>query len=516
MRLLAIAPLFLLTFSLAAMLDASPVSAQSSLTLPSVSETIFPGRASPVPGNVVPDSSNATGPFPFSLAVDTSNGLVYAPTQGAAGTQTLVVIDRSYGSSLETVRVPLNDTYPHQSAYGAFDPKNGYIYVADYGSGAISVYNGADGRLVDIIHLGTWTYGILYVNSLGTLYAAVSGNYPSSGSGVFVINATDDAVTKRIDAGTDPGGLAYDPYNGRLFVANYGTWTGPNGSISVIDTRNNSVVHTIRFPTGAYYTYMQNVFYGSDGFLYALAFDFWGGQHAASTLFKIDPDTFAILASVPAAIADSNSGQMAQDPLGRIYIPSGNFIQVFDPYKGVFIGNVTAGLETTDVAYDPFTADMLATNLVSGTISVIPTGASPLQVQQVTIGETGLARGASWSVGNDTMTQTTNGTKITYALPAGSYTFATAGPEGYTTGGVSFTVGSGAVSVGIRFSVGGGTTTTVSSTSTPTPPGSDTSTSGGQGSGTLGSLGAVQAGSAAVVVIAVGTLAFVLQRRGRR
>ena len=505
--------MFLLIFSLAIVLQPPPRSAaqQGDLTLPTVSATIFPGRQSPLPGNVVP-APNSTGFSPFSLAVDTSNGLVYAPTQSSAGTQGLVVINSSYSSRVQTVPVPLNNTFPHQSAYGAFNPKNGYVYVADYGAGAVSVYNGADGHLVDIIHLGTWTYGVLFVRSTGLLYAVVSGNYPGSGSGVFVVNATNDEVITQVKVGTDPGGIAYDPENGLLFVANYGTWTGPNGSISVVDTRNDSVVHTIGFPTGSYYTYMQNVFVASDGYLYALAFDYWGGQHAASTWYKIDPNDFRILSSVPAAIADSNSGQISQDPLGRVYVPSGNFIQVFDPVRGKFIGNITAGLETTDVVYDPFTADMLATNLVSGTISVIPTGAAPLQVQEVTMNESGLAPGTSWGVGNGTILQSTNETGITYALPPGSYQFSTEGPDGYSTQAVGFTVADAPLSVTIRFSLAGPTTTATTSTTSTTPAVPSTSDSGAQGS-SQASLGTVQVATAALAVVAAVVLASVLLRR---
>src|SRR2546425_8483051 len=86
------------------------VASGNSSTLPAVSQTIFPGMSAPVPGNVVP--SNPAPPFPFSLAVDTSNGLVYAPTQGTPGFQQLVVVNGSYASRIDSTHPRLsNNTF---------------------------------------------------------------------------------------------------------------------------------------------------------------------------------------------------------------------------------------------------------------------------------------------------------------------------------------------------------------------------------------------------------------------
>lgn len=414
--------------------------------------------SSPVQGNVIP--ANGIAPNPFSLAVDTSNGLVYAPTQGSPGLQQLVVIGDSYTSWLDSARVDVRTNFPHQSSYGAFDPANGRVYVADYGSGDISVYNGADGHFVDLISLGTsWVYGVLYVPSTDFLYATELGR-------ISVINVTTDSVVSRTYAGNGDQGMTFDPSTRNIFVSSYGTWMGDNGSISVFSTSTNTVVRTIDFPPAPYFTYIQNVFFASDGYLYALGFNFWGGQHAAETLYKINPRAGTILASIHAAIVDSNSGQIAQDPLGRIYITSGNFIQVFDPTNGTFVGNIGAGLETTGIAYDPFTGDMLATNLVSGTISVIPTGVRPHYFRPVTLTESGLANGTSWGAGNQTLNQSTNGSQIRFVLPAGNYRFTARPPPTYLSQGVNFAVDTQPVKINLVFQVTQKVTTTTSTQTT--------------------------------------------------
>jgi YVTN family beta-propeller protein len=413
---------------------------------------------------VIDDSSNAISgqmvePSPFSLAVDSSNGMVFVATSGSPDVQQLLVLNRSYSSWLDTVPLSLGNIFPHQSSYGSFDPSSGYVYVADYGGGTISVFNGADGNLVGTIPLdGTWVYGVTCISAKGELYATVSDL-----DKVVIINTTTESVIGQIGVGTDPVGMAYDLASGRLYVADYGSVPGLGGSVTVVDAKANKRVTTISFSDSR--LSIQDVLLASDGFLYAFGWHYGNPATSWGELYKINVTSDTIVSSVPAGLADGNSGEMAEDPLGRIYVASGNFIQVYDTSQGTFLGNITAGVETTDVAYNPFTGDMLATNLVSGTVSIISTGAPPLDVQSVTLKEAGLFPGTEWGVGNSSLGQSTKGQQLTFALPAGSYKFSPRIPQGYIAQNVNFMVGSRAVTVNVTFSPTGAQRTTATTVS---------------------------------------------------
>jgi YVTN family beta-propeller protein len=407
-------------------------------------------------------SSQMVEPSPFSLAIDGSNGLTFVATSGAPGIQQLIVLNRSYSAWIDTVPLSLNNIFPHQSSYGSFDPATGYVYVADYGGGEVSVFNGADGHLVGTIPVGVWDYGVMFVPTNGELYVTVSDQ-----NEVLIVNTATNSVLGYVQVGGNPTGMAYDSLNGRLYVADDSSSPGPGGSVSVVDTNDNSEIATIPFPSNGYTVSILNVLLGTDGFLYALGWQYGNGVNSG-ILYKVNTTSDSIVAAIPAAVPDSNSGQMAEDPSGRIYIASGNFIQVFDTQRGSFVGDITAGLETTDVAYDPFTGDLLATNLVSGTVSIIPTGTTPLNVQSVTIKESGLASGATWGVGNSSVRQSTDGSLISFLSRPGSYVFSLLVPEGFSPQSVDFVVGCSAVNLNVALSPTADGETTSASESTVT------------------------------------------------
>jgi len=79
-------------------------------------------------------------------------------------------------------------------------------------------------------------YGIAYDPSNGYLYVADSGSYT-----VSVINGA--TVIANITVGSKPAGVAYDPSNGYLYVANYGS-----GTVSIISTPAQAIkTYTVTF-----------------------------------------------------------------------------------------------------------------------------------------------------------------------------------------------------------------------------------------------------------------------------
>jgi YVTN family beta-propeller protein len=128
----------------------------------------------------------------------------------------------------------------------AVDPSNGTLYVADAGSGVVSVVSEAADAVVATVALGPGTdpEAVAVDDSTHAVYVTDSGS-----NAVSVIDGTTcNAVTQTgcstvattIAVGSHPAGVVADPATGTAYVANNGT-----GSVSVIDENTGTVTTTV-------------------------------------------------------------------------------------------------------------------------------------------------------------------------------------------------------------------------------------------------------------------------------
>ena len=116
----------------------------------------------------------------------------------------------------------------------AFDSKNLDLYVSN-SNGMVSVVNSGTGHLIKNIPVGTSPGALLYDPSNGDVYTA---NYGSNA--VSVISTVSNNVITRISVGGGPDGIALDSRNQNLYVSDYLT-----GMVSVISGKTNTLVATI-------------------------------------------------------------------------------------------------------------------------------------------------------------------------------------------------------------------------------------------------------------------------------
>jgi len=121
----------------------------------------------------------------------------------------------------------------------AYDPSNGYIYVADWGWSIVSVINGK--TVIATIPVGLEPEGVAYDPSNGYIYVT---NYGSNT--VSVIDGANNTVIANITVGTGPVGIAYDPFNGYLYVTNW-----YSGTVSIIATSVSTTPTPSAVPTWA-------------------------------------------------------------------------------------------------------------------------------------------------------------------------------------------------------------------------------------------------------------------------
>jgi YVTN family beta-propeller protein len=114
-----------------------------------------------------------------------------------------------------------------------------YAYVANYGSGTVSVINTSTNTVVNTVPVGNDPEGVA-ITPTGTLVYVT--NY-SSGT-VSVINTYTNTVvaTVTVKKGCEPADVAITPDSG-YYVADYDY---DPGTVSVIDTSTNTVVKTVK------------------------------------------------------------------------------------------------------------------------------------------------------------------------------------------------------------------------------------------------------------------------------
>jgi len=222
--------ILLLAFGLSVAANRSQNSGQSNpggyvkYTLDLINNTLINGSF------VNTSTSNAVGPW--GIAYDPSNGYIYVADLNSStvsvinGTTNIVIAIITVGSEPMGV---------------AYDPSNGYIYVTNFGSGTVSVINGTT-VIATITVGGLWTNpaGVAYDPSNGYIYVTNFGS-----DAVSVISGT--TVIANIPVGSEPVGVAYDPSNGYIYVTNFGS-----GTVSIISTRvstSSTSISSVTTPT---------------------------------------------------------------------------------------------------------------------------------------------------------------------------------------------------------------------------------------------------------------------------
>jgi len=117
----------------------------------------------------------------------------------------------------------------------AVNSSTGRIYVANAGSGNVSVIDGASSTVIATIPVGPSPRGIAVDPMVNRVYVANSGS-----NEVTVIDGESNEVVANLLVGKEPWDLATDPNTGRVFITNRSSDT-----VTAIDGRHNFVIGTV-------------------------------------------------------------------------------------------------------------------------------------------------------------------------------------------------------------------------------------------------------------------------------
>ncbi len=260
--------------------------------------------------------------------------------------------------------------------YGvAYDPENGYTYIANEGSSNVTILNGS--RFVANVAAGSQPEGAFYDPANGAIYISNRG-----GDSLSVINGTKLATTiSSTGEFKGPYDIAYDPITGALYVPNVDS--NP-GYVTVIPKSGSySTVNTGTYPAGAAYD-------PADHFIYV--------TNAASSTNGGSSVTVINGTTVVTTIKGSFS-----TPIGVTYDPANGYMYVANSYysnpsqgsvtviRGTSVlTTLTVGGAAWDVVYDPVDQWIYSANEYGSSLSLI-SGTTVLHTVDVASGPYNLA-----------------------------------------------------------------------------------------------------------------------------
>jgi len=172
--------------------------------------------------------------YPYDLALDAQGRFAYVTRLFFS--RYLYVVDLQSQQVVATVVVG-------RSPKGvAIAPSGEYVYVADSGSGSISIVSTATRQLVGSIPVAAGPTTMTIDASGQFLYVTHSG-----GGSVSIVDLNTESVVSNVGVGIAPETLALSGDGSRLYVANY-----RSNTISVVDTAEHMIVGDIATGGGPY------------------------------------------------------------------------------------------------------------------------------------------------------------------------------------------------------------------------------------------------------------------------
>ncbi len=373
----------------------------------------------------VVDPKIPVGPDPYSVAYDPANGYLYVANKGSSN---LTVID---GATNQVVIASISVTNePYALAY---DPQNNEIFVASAGSNEVDVIDATTNEVVAYIGVGAQPEGIAYDPSTGDIYVA-----NSQSDNLTVIDGLTNAVLDpSIPTGLHPFAIAFDPQGGIAYVANQG-----GSNLTVLGPPGYSGPRSVPVGNGPS----------------ALAYDPANGDLYVANYYS---DNLTVINATSAEVTTPGVA-VGSYPFSLVVDPVSDYLYVADEQNdnvSVINGATNArvgpdfrvGASPTSLAYDPANGFVYVVDSTNDSVAAINANGYVATVwalsptYPISFSESGLPAGNTWSVTvNGTTVSGPAGTNLHVREPNGTFPYSVNGGFGFQS---LYPAASGAVTV---------------------------------------------------------------------
>jgi YVTN family beta-propeller protein len=299
----------------------------------------------------------------------------------------------------------------------AYDSSNGYIYVADFASGAVSVIAGASNSLVATIPVGTNPLWLAYDLTNGLIYV------PNTNSGdISVINGSTDSVAGTVSGSGEPHSVVYDPSNGLVYSPNWG------GGLEVVN--GLAEVKDVIVGTNP----LNGVYDASNGLIYV-------SNSGSNNVTAVNTTTDKVVANIHVG---SSPNFMAYDVAnGCVYVANSgsNNVSIINGTTNAVSGSPKVGSSPGGVVYDSANEQVYVFNSGSNNVSALNGTSSASVVAKIPVGS-GPGSGAFNPADQRVYVSDGSGTNVTVINGSSNKPFASIS-VGSTPGRPTFDAGDG-------------------------------------------------------------------------
>ena len=330
------------------------------------------------------------GSGPIFETYDSGNGYVYVENTGSA--------DVSVIDGLAVIATVGSGVYPLDAAY---DPGNGFLYVPNFASNDVSILNGT-GRIASV-GVGDAPTDATYDTETGNVYVTNSGS-----NNVSVLNGT--RVVGTVAVGREPMYAAYDPQTNYLFVPNE---QSDNVSV-IVEATAIGTVDVGSLPELATYD-------PSNGCVYVSVADVWtagpGGvsEIVASHGYTVRFTETGLPEGTPWFVVLDGTLLRSASSAITFAEPNGTYSYSVASAQGMSPGPAYGSVAVHD-----------ASRIVPVTFTVQPS-------YEVSLVETGLPNGTSWSATLGSATESTTASTMVFSEPTGIWRYSIGGVPGWST-----------------------------------------------------------------------------------
>ncbi|HKW03791.1 MAG TPA: YncE family protein [Nitrososphaerales archaeon] len=287
------------------------------------------------------------GGFPLGIAFDPNNGYIYVANGNCC---TVSVLSGSTNTAIANITV---GTIPFSFPAGiAFDSLDGNLYVADELTNNVSVINGLTNTVLEQINLGSGNRpsGVAFDSLNGCIYVTNIGSNTTS-----VINGSTDSVAATIKIGFPAYGVAFDPITGNVYLAN-----SVSNRVSVLNTSSKIIIGEITVG----YSPIAIAFDRSDGSMYVTNYN-------SSSVTVINGSTNTVVGTIGVGLEPA--GVDVNPVKNYVFIANSlsNTTSVIDGSSNRVIANISVGLGPWGTAFDSLNGYVYIANSDSNTVSVV-------------------------------------------------------------------------------------------------------------------------------------------------